>query len=57
MTKKKDASEICKFGNCPRCGSKKVKTASLKQNGLYSKKVVTCKACDLSITAADRSLF
>lgn len=55
MTKKKSESEIkfCNFGKCPRCGSKKVKTASLKQNGIYSKKTVTCKACDLSITAAD----
>ena len=55
MTKKKSESEIkfCNFGKCPRCGSKKVKTTSLKQNGLYSKKTVTCNACDLSITAAD----
>jgi hypothetical protein len=55
MTKKKSESEIkfCNFGKCPRCGSKKIKTASLKQNGLYSKKTVTCNACNLSITAAD----
>lgn len=52
---KKIPSEIkfCNFGNCPRCGSKKVKTVSLKHNGIYSKKVVTCNACNLSITAAD----
>ncbi len=55
MTKKKSEDEIkfCNFGKCPRCGSKKVKTVSLKHNGIYSKKTVTCKACDLSITAAD----
>ena len=55
MTKKTSIAEIkhIKLGNCPRCGSKKVKTVSLKQNGIYSKKTVTCNSCKLSITAAD----
>lgn len=55
MTKKTSTPEIknIRFGNCPRCGSKKVKTASTKYNGLYSKKTVTCNSCDLSITASD----
>lgn len=55
MTKKKSESEIkfCNFGICPRCGSNKVKTVSLKHNGIYSKKVVRCNSCKLSIIAAD----
>ena len=55
MTKKKDSSEIkiVNFGICPRCGSNKVKTVSLKQNGIYSKKIVTCDSCHLKIIASD----
>lgn len=55
MTKKTSESDIknIRFGNCPRCGSKKVKSVSLKRNGIYSKKTVMCNSCNLSITAAD----
>jgi len=55
MTKKTSTSEIknIRFRNCPRCGCKKVKSVSLKCNGIYTKKTVTCKGCNLSVTATD----
>lgn len=57
MTKKKVEKEksikLLYIKKCPRCGCKKIKTVSKKQNGIYSKKIVTCEGCHLTIIASD----